>query len=243
MLIRSRLYLIAILLMVLSVVNLIYSIKNKNAAVCRLFIVGGVLAIVYLWVSIFAGPLLSVDFGFEIFLFYLFGAIATIVYVISIVINAVKRKSIMKTYFATEFSIPKALKIIMLILIILPILFVSVRVIRDRILIATSDAIVVFHSSGNGGIGDGHLFAFGIQGKKCKQFDLGIDLALDELVPRNMERIKPRWDETIVGEYEIIIDEDEIITIMKGNQKIFRYDTYKHGFFNIDIEEGYYKTK
>ena len=242
MLIRTRLYWIAILLIILSVVALIFTIKNKNAATCKVMIWASVLAIFYLWASIFLGPLLSVDINLEILFFYLFGAIGTVVYVITIVINVIKRKSIMKTFFATNYSVPQSLKIFLLLLFVLPVLFVSVRIIRDRILIATSDAIVVFYSGGNGGIGDSRLFAFGIQGDKCKPFDLGIDLAVDELVPKNTVSVNTHEGAVILGNYEVILDGDNI-TILKGNQKVLEYDAYQHGFFNIKVKEGYYKQK
>ena len=243
MIIRTRLYLIASIFIILAVVALIFSIKNKNAAICKVMAWACGLAIIYLWGSIFLGPLLNVNFNLEILLFYLFGAIGTVVYIVSIVINVVKRKSIMKTYFATKFTVPQSLKIFLLLIFILPVLFASVRIVRDRVLIATSDAIVVFYSGGNGGIGDSRLFAFAIDGKKCKQFDLGIELALDELVPKDMVRVKPYREDWTVGEYSFRLEEEEKILFLKDGQKIYQYDAWSHDYFNIDLKEAFYKQK
>lgn len=243
MLIKTRLYLIAIIFIILSVVALLFSIRNKNAATCKVMAWACGLAIVFLWASIFLGPLLCVNFNLEILFFYLFGAIGSVVYIVSIVINVAKRKSIMKTYFATEFNAPHSLKVFLLLLFILPVLFASFRIVRDRVLIATSDAIVVFYSGGNGGIGDSKLFAFAIDGKKCKQFDLGIELGLDELVPKAMVRVKPYREDWTVGEYHFTMDENEGLIFKKDGQKFYQYNTHKHDYFNIDLQEAYYKQK
>ena len=148
----------------------------------------------------------------------------------------------MKTYFATKYTAPQSLKVFLILLFVLPILFASVRIIRDRVLIATSVAIVVFYSRGNGGIGASKLFAFAIDGKKCKQFDLGIELGLDKLVPKDMAEVDTHMGPVRLGNYQVLIEEEDI-TIQTGDQKILQYDAYKHGYFNIGVEEAYWKQK
>jgi|GEM_PF-5577533 len=243
MLIKTRLYLIAILLIVFSVVALIFTIKNKNAATCKFMTWLCALGIIYLFLSVIVGQLMSLDIGLEILFLYMAGVVAGILYLVSIVINVAKRKKIMSTYFATEFPVPQSLKVIMVIAIALPLLFVCSRIVRDRILIARSDAIFIFHSSGNGGLDDGATFAFALRGESCKRFDLGVDLGIDNMLPKNAVEINTHEGDVKAGPYALEIDEDDRISFLKDGHEVYVFDAGKHDYFNLGVRECYYMAK
>ncbi|MBR5967314.1 MAG: hypothetical protein IK001_01835 [Lachnospiraceae bacterium] len=238
MLIKTRLYLVAIILIILSIASLIVSIRNKNAAYCRYLSLLCCVGIIYLFIdlAVLVGAL-GLGIGLEVLLLYAAGAAAGVVYAAAIAVNARKRKTLLQ---AGDGSLPAAMKILAAVLILLPVIFISVRIVRDRILIARSDALVVFDSRGNGGIGDGRSFAYAIRGDECKPFDLHIGYGLKKIVPEGAVKAKSDWDGADMGQYRINIKNSDI-SILRGDEEIFRYDSSTGPYFNIDISECYYR--
>lgn len=238
MLIKTRIYLVALMLIVLSVVALVFSIRNKNANYCRYLNLLCCVGIFYLFVDLAVlVESLGVSIGLEVLLLYAAGFAAGIVYVAAIVVNVKKRKSLLQT---GNGNIPMIMKILALVLILFPVIFISVRIVRDRILISRSDALVVFSSRGNGGIGDGSNFAYAIRGGECKRFDLHIEYGLQKIVPEGSIKAKSDWDGADLGKYRVNIKNSDI-SILHGDKEIFRYDSSSGPYFNIDIDECYYK--
>ena len=239
MLIKTRIYLVAVILIVLSVAALIVSIRNKNANYCRYMSLLCGVCMFYLFVDLAVlVESLGVDIGLEVLLLYAAGVAAGIIYIAAIVVNAKKRRTLPNAGTAGDGSLPMTMKILALMIILLPVIFISVRVIRDRILISRSDALVVFDSRGNGGIGDGRTFAYAIRGDECKRFDLHIGYGLKNIVPEGAVKAKADWDGADLGEYRINIKNSDI-SILRGDKEIFRYDSSKGPYFNIDISECY----
>ena len=238
MLIKTRIYLVAVLLIVLSIAALIVSIRNKNANYCRYLSLLCCVCILYLFVdlAVLAGGL-GVGIGLEVLLLYAAGVAAVIVFIAAIAVNVKKRSNLQH---AGNGSLPMAMKIFALILILFPLIFISARVIRDRILISRSDALVVFDSRGNGGIGDGKTFAYAIRGDECKQFDLHIGYGLRKIVPEGAVKAKADRDGADLGEYRINMKNSDI-SILHGDKEIFKYDSSTGPYFNIDISECYYR--
>lgn len=238
MLIKTRMYLVALLLIVLSLVVLIYSIGNKNAAVSKYMVLPCSLGIVYLFLDIVVCQYFDVDVGLEILFFYACGAGAAILYAISLIINLVKKKKLISA--ETAFSVPASLKIITVLILVLPVLFISVRVIRDKIVVGNSDVIAVFESKRTGAFGAGTRFAFAIKGDSCKQFDFGIDYGMKKVVPKDAVRIKPEKSEAEFGEYKVILD-NEYLTVLRADKEILHFELKKHGYYNNEIYECYYR--
>ena len=241
MLIKTRIYLVAVMLIVLSVVALIVSIRNKNANYCRYLNLLCCVCVLYLFVdlAVLAGGL-GVGIGLEVLLLYAAGVAAGIVYIAAIVVNVKKRGALPGAGTTGNGNLPMIMKILALVLILFPVIFISARVIRDRILISRSDALVVFDSRGNGGIGDGRTFAYAIRGDECKRFDLHIEYGLQKIVPKGAVKAKTDWDGADLGEYRINIKNSDIY-ILHGTKEIFKYDSSTGPYFNIDISEGYYR--
>ena len=241
MLIKTRIYLVAVLLIIIAAVALIYTLKNKNSSVCKYLIFISALGIAYLFIDLaILAEFLGVGAGLELLLLYLAGLVGGIIYAIAIVLNI--RRSAPQANGMSSSPVPGIIRILTLVFILFPIIFISVRVIRDRILISGSDALVVFDSRGNGGFGDGDTFAYALKGEKCRRFDLHIDYGLNKLVPKDSVKVTPSWDRTELGPYTIIIESSDISIMYEGNE-IYSYDSSTGPYFNIDIDECYHTAK
>ena len=139
---------------------------------------------------------------------------------------------------------PKLISFILAFLIIFPVIFISSRVIRDYVIVKNSDMVLIFHSSGNGGIGQSEEFAYAVKGDKCWQFDLCIDLSIEKILPDGTEEFNLRNIETEkeVGNYKVYLHQS-VIRIWNGEKLIFEYDEEVGRYFNISLEEAYIKKQ
>ncbi len=236
LLIKNCIYIIAILLSLFSMIALIYSIKNKNKYICKNIILVSILYIVYLIVDLCMIGVLCIPIGLEVLFIYLFVFIAGILYIISIILNLIKRKKL------EGYIKKKSVVIATLTLLLLPILFLTINILEDKSLINNSNLIVVYESDGNGGIGDGDIFAYAIGKNFCEQFDLGIDIGgyyLKEFLPKNAVEIKDIKDITNITNYKIVFNEENNALIYKDNKQICKINNKSH-YFNIDFERGFY---
>ena len=233
MLIKNCICCVAIFISLISIPILIYSIKNKDRNICKYIIYIDIIHIVYLFIDLTILPfVLYVEIGLEILFLDLFAVISGIFYIISIVLNAIKMKKI-KMDVQTK---PKKVIIVCIIFIVLPVLLFSASILRNKYLISNSDLILVYYSSGNGGLGDGETFAYAIGEDFCEQFDLGIVLRgyeLQKFLPQNAVEIVDIND---VEDYKIIIDNNSIL-VYKDDQCICQSE---HNYFNIKFEKGFY---
>lgn len=236
MLIRDYIYCIAFLLFLFAIILLIYSKKNKNKEMCKNIILVSIVYIVYLVLNLYMIADLYIPVGLELLLICLTELVAGILYIISIISNSIKRKKL-----KTKVKSNKTL-IITIILIILPALFLFINVKQDKYLINNSNLIVVYESDGNGGIGDGDIFAYSILDSHCKQFDLGIELGgyyLVKFLPKDAVEITNIDTLTNITDYKIVFNEDNSTLVYKGNKQICKINN-KHRYFNIHFERGFY---
>lgn len=239
MLIKNCIYCIAFLLSLFSTVSLMYSIKNNNKYICKNIIVVSILYIVYLIVNLSMINVLYIPVGLEVLCVYFLEAIAGILYLTAIVLNSIKIKKL------EICTIKKGVSAATTILIILPILFFSINVLKDKYLIDNSNLLVVYYSSGNGGVGSGETFAYAIGENFCEQFDLGIDIDgyyLKKFLPKGALEIIDVNDIYDVTNYKIVFKQDGSTLVYKNNKKICKIDNKSH-YFNIDFEKAFYIKK
>lgn len=239
LLIKNCIYCIELLLTLISIVLLIYSIRNNNKYICKNIRMISIFYIGYLITNLCMISILYIPVGLEVLFIYLFSFIGIIIYIVSIILNSIKIKKI------PRYEKIKKNLIITIILIIIPVLFVSANILNEKHLINNSDLIVVYHSSGNGGMGDSDTFAYAIGEDFCKQFDLGIDIGgyyLREFLPYNAVGITDMNDISVITDYEIVVNEDDSISVYKNN-KIFCKINNKSHYFNLDFEKGFYIKK
>lgn len=234
MLIKHCIYCIAILLSLFSIPTLIYSIKNKDGNICKNIIWLDMIYMAYLFINIYIADILYIPRGLEMWFIYCLVFISVVLYIISIVLTRIKVKKL-QIYTKQK----KSTTVIMILLITLPALFLSVNVFKDKYLMNNSDLILVYHSSGNGGFGDGETFAYAIGENFCEQFDLGIDTDgyhLQKFLPKNAIMV----NSNSIENYEIKLnEEDNILLVYKNNQCICKEKFNSH-YFNIDLQKAFY---
>jgi hypothetical protein len=183
MLIKNVIYIMSFIIGVISIISLIMANKNKNIFKRNWIKRINLFYIFYLILGIVLLNYLLLPYGFEIFILYFIDGIATVLYIISIVVCKKKKdcNNIEKKSFA-NFSI---------LMILLPGILLISCIGYSKYLINNSDVIMIFHSRGNGGF-DGTDFAYAINEKSCTEFDLGIDFygyAFEKFAPANAKEL------------------------------------------------------
>lgn len=238
MLLKNCIYCIGIILCLLSIPTLVYTIKNKDRGISKGIICIDIISIVYLFIDLCMPSILSINIGLEILILYLFALISGILYIISFIINLVKIK---KSQISPNKN-NRGIKTAVIILLILPVLFLSTNIFRHKYLINNSELIVVYRSAGNGGFGDSDYFGYAISEDFCKQFDLGVDFngyRLDEFLPKNAIEIKDIND---IKDYKLTLDTDlekDSISVYKDDELIHQVKHKSH-YFNINFERAFY---
>ncbi len=235
MLLKNCIYLIEILLSIGSIPVLMYSMySNPYKDICKKSIL---LATIYIVYIVFLFSLLgfcNIPYGLESLMISLAMLVAVILYIVSIVINIKKRKKLTQIS-----SNKKRVTAIFVMLLVLPILFVSFKFIQVKLTIDKSNLILVYYSSGNGGIGESDYFAYAIGDDFCHQIDFGIDIGglyLYEYLPKDTIEIK---DISVIPNYEIDTNGNEI-TVYKNGKQICKK---RNDYFNIKFERGFYINK
>ena len=234
MFLKSCIYLIAVILSLFSLIILICSIKNKNKNICKCIIVINIIYIIYLFLDLMIIPsVLYVEIGLEILFLYLFAFIAVILYIVSIIICFIKNKK-----YSNNYDNKKKIKCITLLLLIIPILFFSLVLLRQNYLIKNSNIILIYYSRGNGGFGDGETFAYAINDNYCEQFDLGIDFhgyKVEKFLPENSSQINNNQN---ISNYNITLNTNGILVYK--NNKCIHEKQHKSHYFNIELEKKFY---
>lgn len=232
MLIEKFYYLISFWLIIFSLFSLVYSITNDNSSNCSKIITVNVFYILYLISFYFIVGYLHIPYGFEMLFIVFLGVGAVILYIISIVINMLKRaKSI-------DYQNSIIINFIIIVLILLPIFSFSLSYFYNRTIINKSKILLVFYSAGNGGIGDGKSYAYAIGNNDCKQFDLGIGsngIYLRNYLPQNYNEINNLEELT---DYKIVFDENDYFVVYKNNRELCKVKN-KDNYYNIDFEKGF----
>ena len=238
MLVRTCIYFVSFLLSIFSIFMLIWSIKNTNKYICKKNILVSIIYILYLIFDLFLIGLLCVPVGLEVFLPIMLSLVAAVLYIVSIIINCIKRKK-------SDINIKsKKILITTIVLLILPILFLSTKILKYLYVINDSNLLLIYESDGNGSIGDGDTFAYAISDDSCKQFDLGIATGgfyLPEFLKKDVIEINDDADISKVTNYDITFNDDNIFVY--ENDKLICKINVSRKYFNNEFETAFYIKK
>ena len=235
MLLKNCVYFILIVISLLSVPILIYSMQDKNKNNSKNIKIINIFYIIYLIIVFLCIPdVLCLNVGLEFLPIVFICLIAIIIYLISTIICS---KKIKKSNEISSLS-KKAL-----LFIILPVLLFFSSFLREYYLIMNSDLVLVYNSSGNGGIGDGKEFAYAINEKYCKEVSLGIkvgDYSLERYLPKKAQKIDNIEDISNSSNYNIpFSSNDKYISVYK-NGKLIHKKRLNSTYANIDFDGGFY---
>lgn len=164
--------------------------------------------------------------------------VAAVLYIVSIIINCIKRKK-------SDINIKsKKILITTIVLLILPILFLSTKILKYLYVINDSNLLLIYESDGNGSIGDGDTFAYAISDDSCKQFDLGIATGgfyLPEFLKKDVIEINDDADISKVTNYDITFNDDNIFVY--ENDKLICKINVSRKYFNNEFETAFYIKK
>ncbi len=239
MLLKNSLYFILIVISVLSIPILIYSIKNKNKNNSKSIKIISIFYIIYLIVGVVVLPhILCLDIGFEILFLAFLALIAIISYIISIIICSKKIKKNNEII-----ALSKKTLLFVLLLIILPVLLLLGNLLKEYYLIMNSDLVLVYHSSGNGGLGDSKEFAYAINENYCKEISLGIevgDYTLKEYLPKKAKKIDNIKDISNSSNYNVHFDTNERYIFVYKNGQLIHQEELNSNYCNIDFDGAFY---
>lgn len=237
MLIRECIYLIETLISLFSMPILIYSILTNDKNICKQIVRISVIYIIYMiYLFLFLGQFniyeIPYDFGAIMIWFYMF--IATVLYIIAIIISKMKQKKLKQQY-----PNKNRLTIIVITVIIFFQLFLYGNVLQDKHYINNSDLILIYHSSGNGGIGASDEFAYAIGEDFCEQIDLGINISghyFKKFLPKSTNAVEIT-DINDIKNYEIIFKSNRTL-VYKGKEYVCE-KKHKSDYSNIKFKKGF----
>ncbi len=229
MLVKDVIYILCFFIFTVSILNLIYSIKNKNRNSSKYIILLSIIFILYSIIDVLILPnILDLDVGFELLLFYGILIIAGVLFIISIIVASVKTKKLNTT--------EKTLKhnIIFTFFVLLPILMFCFSYFREMYYINNSKLILIC-SSGDGFNEEDYGYA--ISNDYSKIISVGADsrgYAMKNHLPNSFNELNYTWT---TDKIEINYDN---ITIFRNNKKIYKIDI-SNKISYCDVEEVFYK--
>ena len=229
MLVKDVIYILCFFIFTVSILNLIYSIKNKNRESSKYIIILSIIFILYSIIDVLILPnILGLDVGFELLLFYGILIIAGVLFIISIIVASVKTKKLN--------TIEKTLKhnIIFTFFVLLPILMFCFSYFREMYYINNSKLILIC-SSGDGFNEEDYGYA--ISNDYSKIISVGTDFrgyAMKNHLPNSFNELNYTWT---TDKIEINYDN---ITIFRNNKKIYKIDI-SNKISYCDVEEVFYK--
>lgn len=241
-LIKNCVYFFSILISLLSIFILVNSIRNKDKKECKMFVITSSIAIIYLFLlNVVVLNALCVEYSLEVLLIALVAFIAVLLYIVSIVINLVRKKKL-NNLDDDESN----LNAVLIALLIIPVLCVGICIFRDKYYLDNSELILVFDSDGNGGIGDGTTFGYAMNEKYIKRFEIGLDFGgykLKNYISSDFVEVN---EITKFGDYNVVCVpnqycEDGFI-IYKNGEQLFKIK-YDDEFINNDFERAFYLNK
>ena len=137
MLVIDLIYFIFIFLTIMSIILLIYSIRNKNKNICQTICIIDIVYIAYFFIGLFLTEILFLNVGMEMLLFYLFFFASTIIYIISIIICCVKKRKL------TTVNKSKRTSVLIKILLLFPIIAFFTTFCREIYLLNNSEVVLV----------------------------------------------------------------------------------------------------
>lgn len=229
MLVKDVIYVLYFFIFTVSIINLEYSIQNKNRNYSKCIILFSIIFILYSIIGGFILPnILDLDVGLEILLFYGILIIADVLFIISIIVTSVKTKKLN--------TIEKNLKhnIYFTFFVLLPILIFCFSYFREMNYINNSKLILIC-SRGDGFSEEDYGYA--ISNDYSKIISVGADFrgyAMKNHLPNSFNELNYTWVTDNVAIYH------DNITIFRNNKEIYKIDiTDKISY--CDVEEVFYK--
>ena len=229
MLVKDVIYILCFFIFTVSILNLIYSIKNKNNNSSKYIILLSIIFILYSIIDVLILPnILDLDVGFELLLFYGILIIAGVLFIISIIVVSTKIKKLN--------TIEKTLKpnIVFTFFVLLPILMFCFSYFREMYYINNSKLILICSS------GDGFNekdYGYAISNDYSKTISVGADFrgyAMERHLPSSLHELKDTWR---TDKIEIT---DDNITIFRNDKIIYKIDVAKQISY-CKVEEVFYK--
>ena len=229
MLVKQIVYFLCQFIFLISIIMLIYAIKNKKRNACKYIIASSIIYIIFLILDIgFLPGCLNLSVGLEILFYMAFSFIAIILFIIASVISNKKLKKIE----VVEES--KKGKIILLLLIIFPIIIFSFSYIREMYYINNSELILV--CSFEKGFSK-EYFAYAINDNYCKVISIGTDFGgarMEGYLPKEFNELNYTWTTD-----KVEIDDNKIV--IYRNDEVIYEGILKNTISNYSLEEIFYK--
>ena len=236
MLLKKCIYFIIIVMSLLSIPILIYSMKSKNKRNDRSIKIISTFYIVYLILNLIVIPFVfNIYIGFEFVFFEFVTPVAIINYIISIVVCSKKIKKIKERIPFSKIAI-----VSISLWIILPVSLLSYSLLKEYYFILHSDLILVYKSSGNGGIGDSNIFAYAISEDYIQEISLGLsigDSSLAEYLPKKVTKIDNVEN---LNHYKILLDDYERTISVYKNNNLIHEKAINPSYYNISFDGGFY---
>lgn len=229
--------------MVISTVFAIFSLYNaircKDLKRNKLIIIFNIINLIYLYmIAVQIPEWIPININLSILFTWIFSEVGTFLFILSTIICLIKRKK------ATNDSKNyKRFKIATIILLVLPVIIFIPIFGRELYLVNNSNIILIFHSSGNGGIGDSKDFTYVINDNYCEITSLKLT-SNNFLLPKAKEVTE---EELLKYGYKFIWEGEKphrkynTIKLYKDDKLIHEKEIDK-SFFNNRLEHIYYNN-
>jgi len=228
-LVKDVVYILCLFIFAVSILNLIYSIKNKNKNSSKYIILLSIIFILYSIIDILILPnILDLDVGLELLLFYGILIISGVLFIISIIVAIIKLKKQQTTDKLRKY------KIIFVFCLLFPIFILGFSYFREINYINNSKLILVCSEGDEFNEVD---YAYAISDNYSEKITIGADfrgMDMDEHLPSYFRKLNYTWTTD-----KIEINEDKII-IFRNNKIIYKINT-TNSISYCDIEEVFYK--
>lgn len=229
MLVKDVIYILCFFIFTVSILNLIYSIKNKNRNSSKYIILLSIIFILYSIIDVLILPnILDLDVGFELLLIYGILIIARVLFIISIIVASRKTKKLNTIDETIKY------KIVFTLLVLLPIFMFCFSYFKEMNYINNSKLILICSRGDEFSEED---YGYAISNYYSKIISIGSDFrgyAMEKHLPRSFYKLDYTW---VTDKIEI---NDDNITIFRNNQIIYKIDiTNKIPY--CDVEEVFYR--
>lgn len=231
MLVKQVIYILCLLIFLVSIINLIYSIINKNKDVSKYIIVLSIIFILYSIVDISILPsILSLSIGFELLIFYGISAISRILLIVSIIVAKIKSKKL------NNIGESIVCKIVFGVLALFPILMFGLSYFREIFSINNSKLILL---CSEGEEFTKNYYAYAISDNYIKKISVGVDFSgydMKKYLPSDFYEFNYTW---ITDNIEI---SNNKITISRNNEIMYKMNLISE-ISRCKIEDVFYKQK
>ena len=228
MLVKEAVYILYLLIFVFSIFIIICSFKNKNKIVSKYIILLSIVYILYLIFNLSLPYIFDLDYSFEILFFNVISCISAFLFVISIIVSALKLKKLK--------VVGKSLKYIIsfVILILLPLLIIGFPYFREANYINNSKLILICSEGSEFAEVD---YAYAISDNYTKKISIGADfrgIKMEKHLSKDFHKLNYTW---ITDKVEINKDK---IKITRNDETIYEIKL-TNDISYCDVREVFYK--